>query len=199
MAAAGKDALWRRGAGDLARLIADREVSSVEVVSAHLERIEPSIRTSTLSCARSPTRPSTRPGRRTARSPRAGRPGPLHGVPCTVKENVDLGGNADHRGRARARRGHRRSTRRWWSACGRRARSRSAAPTCRTSGCARPHRLLPARAHPQPWDPAHRRRLDGGEASALAAGMSPLGIGNDIGGSLRNPAHCCGVASIKPA
>jgi amidase len=39
----------------------------------------------------------------------------------------------------------------------------------------------------------------GGEASALASGMSPLGLGNDIGGSLRSPASACGVASIRPS
>jgi Asp-tRNA(Asn)/Glu-tRNA(Gln) amidotransferase A subunit family amidase len=37
----------------------------------------------------------------------------------------------------------------------------------------------------------------GGEAAAIASRISPLGIGSDIGGSLRVPAHCCGIASIR--
>jgi fatty acid amide hydrolase len=38
----------------------------------------------------------------------------------------------------------------------------------------------------------------GGEAAVIAAGASPLGLGNDIGGSLRIPAAFCGIASMKP-
>lgn len=38
----------------------------------------------------------------------------------------------------------------------------------------------------------------GGEAALIAAGGSVLGIGSDIGGSLRIPAAMCGIASIKP-
>lgn len=39
----------------------------------------------------------------------------------------------------------------------------------------------------------------GGEGAAIATGMSPLGLGNDIGGSVRNPSYCCGIAAIKPS
>src|SRR2546423_6379837 len=38
----------------------------------------------------------------------------------------------------------------------------------------------------------------GGEAAAIASGMSPLGLGSDAGGSIRVPAHFCGIAGIKP-
>jgi amidase len=39
----------------------------------------------------------------------------------------------------------------------------------------------------------------GGAAAALAAGLTPLELGSDIGGSIRNPAHYCGVFGHKPS
>jgi amidase len=48
-----------------------------------------------------------------------------------------------------------------------------------------------------PWHPGRTAGgSSGGEAAALASGMSPIGLGNDIGGSLRNPANACGIASL---
>ena len=38
----------------------------------------------------------------------------------------------------------------------------------------------------------------GGEGAAIAAGMSPLGVGSDLGGSNRLPAHYCGIVGLKP-
>jgi amidase len=50
-----------------------------------------------------------------------------------------------------------------------------------------------------PWNPARTPGgSSGGEAAALATGMTPLGMGNDYGGSLRWPSQCCGTAAIRP-
>ena len=50
-----------------------------------------------------------------------------------------------------------------------------------------------------PWSSAHSPGgSSGGEGAAIAAGMSPLGVGTDIGGSIRVPAAFCGVCGIKP-
>ena len=50
-----------------------------------------------------------------------------------------------------------------------------------------------------PWDLLKTAGgSSGGEASAIAAGLSPLGIGTDLGGSNRLPAHYCGVVGFKP-
>jgi amidase len=51
-----------------------------------------------------------------------------------------------------------------------------------------------------PWHPGRSAGgSSGGEAAALATGMSAIGLGNDIGGSLRVPANACGIASIRPS
>src|SRR5919107_1617280 len=50
-----------------------------------------------------------------------------------------------------------------------------------------------------PWDLSRGAGgSSGGAAAALAARLTPLELGSDIGGSIRNPAHYCGVTGLKP-
>ncbi len=51
-----------------------------------------------------------------------------------------------------------------------------------------------------PWDPSRTAGgSSGGAAAAVAAGLTPLELGSDIGGSIRNPAHYNGVYGLKPS
>src|SRR6201992_736785 len=124
---------------------------------------------------------------------------PLHGVPFTVKENIDVAGTATTQGLPALAE----AVAPVDAPQVERLRAAGAIPIGRTN--------LPdfgLRIHTDsslrgltrnPWDAGVTAGgSSGGEASALASGMSPLGLGNDVGGSLRNPAHCCGIASIKP-
>src|SRR5438128_12306414 len=81
--------LWRRGASELAAAIRSKEVSSREVVEAHLERIEtvnPKLNAVTVTLAEQSLQAADEADRQLAAGHEVG---PLHGVPFTVKENVD--------------------------------------------------------------------------------------------------------------
>lgn len=194
------DRLWRMGASELADAIRTRAVSCAEVVEAHLERIHAvnghcNAVTSVL--AASARREAVEADRALVRGSAVG---PLHGVPMTVKENVDLSGSATTEGvialgsnvvAADSPHVHQ-------------LRHAGAIPIGRTN--------LPdlgLRWHTEsglhgathnPWNALLTPGgSSGGDAVAVATGMTPLGIGNDYGGSLRYPAQCCGVASIRPS
>lgn len=50
-----------------------------------------------------------------------------------------------------------------------------------------------------PWDLSRTCGGSTGGAAAVAAGMTPLELGADLAGSIRGPAHCCGVCGLKPS
>jgi amidase len=192
--------LWAHGAGELAAMIAGKEVSSVEVVEAHLARIEavnPALNAVTRVLAVDARAAALAADQALA----AGEPlGALHGVPFTVKQNIDLVGSSTNWGLPAFADALPTTD----SPVVERMKGAGAIPIGRTN-C--PDMAL--RVHTDsalygltrnPWNLGHTTGgSSGGEAAALATGMSPIGLGNDIGGSLRNPATCCGIASIKPS
>ena len=189
--------LWRRTAGELAALIRAGEVSSRDVVQAHLDRIEevnPSVNAVTVTLSESALAAAA-----AADAASDDDRGPLHGVPFSIKENIDCVGSPTTNGvPALAEFLPERD-----AVIVERVKRAGAIPLARTNMPEMGVRLdtdNPLRGRTRnPWNPnLTPGGSSGGEASALATGMTPFGLGNDIGGSLRNPAYCCGIASLKP-
>ncbi|HEX6302378.1 MAG TPA: amidase [Acidimicrobiia bacterium] len=191
--------LWRMSALELAEAIRSKQASSQEVIEAHLRRIEavnPVVNAVTVVLGEEAMEAAEAADLQVAAG--GGLPS-LHGVPFTVKENIDLAGAPSTLGlRALANS---------YPACDapivERMRAAGGIPIGHTN-CP----TLTVRWHTDselwgatlnPWDPSRTAGASsGGEAAALATGMSPLGLGNDGLGSLRWPAQCCGVAALKP-
>jgi fatty acid amide hydrolase len=191
--------LTQQSAATLARLLADREVSSEEVTRAHLDRIEAVdgrirafvtvFRDDALKSARLADEER---GRGEVR-------GRLHGLPVSIKESLDVAGLPTTIG----------------------APSRRAAVASRDAGIVQVLReagavilgrtnvsqllLYHESRNPlfgqtvSPFSATHTPGgSSGGESAAIASGMSPLGFGTDVGGSIRVPAHFTATVGLKP-
>ncbi len=190
--------LTTKSATELAALIRARAVSPVEVVAAHLSRIEtinPQLNAIVTLAPDALDRARAAESALTA----GDEIGPLHGVPLTVKDTIETQGVRTTSG------------------------SRLLANNIPDRDATAVARLLAAgaiilgktntpemAAYYETDNPVfghannpHNPLMtpggsSGGEAAAIAACLSPAGIGSDLAGSIRLPAHFCGIAGLKP-
>jgi aspartyl-tRNA(Asn)/glutamyl-tRNA(Gln) amidotransferase subunit A len=181
----------------LAELIRNREVSPVEVMKAHLDRIEAvnpkinaivTIAGTALESARAAE----------AAVLRGDELGPLHGVPFTVKDSIDTANVLTQRGspifKGRLPETDATSVARMKKAGGI-LLAKTNLPEF--SYWIESDNLLTGRSN-NPWDLTRTPGgSSGGESAAIAAGMSPLGLGTDLTISVRGPAALTGIASLK--
>ena len=191
--------LWQASACDLAEAIAGGATSAEEAVGAAVERmraVNPRLNAVVDDLGDAALAEAAAADRRLAER---GPDGPLHGVPVTIKVNVDQTGRATTNGVAA------------WSdviapddapivrnlkAAGAIVIGRTNTPefSFRATTVNELHgRTL------NPWDDdISPGGSSGGASSAVMAGIGAIAHGNDIGGSLRFPAWCTGAATVKP-
>jgi fatty acid amide hydrolase len=187
------------GASELARLIARGELSAREAVEAHVRRIEEvNGRLNALVVPRFDEAVAEADAADAARS-RGAALGSLHGVPVTIKECIDLAGHPSTAGVV-ARTGQLAGED---APIVRRLRGAGAIVLGKTNDAQL--LLFVETDNPvygrtsNPWrDDRSAGGSSGGEAAIVAARGSPLGIGTDIAGSVRVPAHACGIHALKP-
>lgn len=181
----------------LAELIRTRELSSVEVVQAHLDRIQevdPKINAIVTLAAG-----ALKAAEAADAAVRAGDElGALHGVPFTAKDSIDTAGVPTQRGspifKGRTPDADAASVARLKKAGGL-LLAKTNLPEF--SYWIESDNLLTGRSN-NPWDLSRTPGgSSGGESAAIAAGMSPLGLGTDLAISVRGPAAQTGIVSLK--
>ena len=186
-------------ASALARRIRDGQVSSAEVVRAHLDRIaavNPELNSVVVVLDEAALERARQLDERMASD---GPVGPLHGVPVTIKDAIETAGVVSTGGTlGRADFAPERD-----APVVTRLKNAGAIVIGKTnlpelSAAGESDNLVYGRVN-NPYDTArHPGGSSGGEGAAIASGQSPLGLGSDVGGSVRGPAHFCGIAGIKP-
>ncbi len=192
-----KGPVWQWSALETAAAIRSGAVSSVEVTQAHIARmraVNPKLNAVVVDLSEEALKAAKAADKMLTKAT-----GLLHGVPVTVKENVDYDGRPNPNGVP--------------------AQMKIVAPSdapvvrnLKKAGAI----VLGLTNTPEfsfrgftdnplhgltlnPWDPDITcGGSSGGAGAAVAAGIGTIAHGNDIGGSLRWPAHCNGIATIKP-
>jgi len=187
--------LHRLSLCEMASLARAGSVSSLELVDAHLDRIEqrnPELNAFTMVLA-DQARESAR------RADQGLKSGRLHGVPVTVKDSFDVAGHPTRLGSYFAPEVPAAED----AAVVARLRREGAIILGKTNTpeflvSYETDNFITGRTN-NPWDLERTPGgSSGGEAAAIASGCSPGGVGSDGGGSIRVPAHFCGIAGLKP-
>src|SRR5216684_236793 len=184
------------GAGDLARGISARHFTASEAVAAHIERqneVQPTLNAVAVALHDQ--------AMAAAKAADQGRPHDfqkLYGVPVTVKECFDVVGTATTAGLI-GRAGTLKSDD---AELVSRLRAAGAIITAKSNLSqlmlyAESDNPLYGRTN-NPWDLLRTPGgSSGGEAALVAANASPVGLGTDLGGSIRVPAHFCGLCGLR--
>ena len=188
-----------KSAGELSKLVASKEVSPVEIIDAHLERIDATegVLNSFITLLPEQAREAAR--RAEAQVQRGNYLGPLHGIPVGLKDLFNTAG-------VRTTSGSRIfDTFVPEQDCTVAARFQQAGAIL--LGKLNMHQFAygPTGENPDyghmhnPWDPELvSGGSSGGSGSATAAGQCTITMGSDTGGSVRIPAALCGIVGLKP-
>jgi amidase len=194
-----KAPIWQWSAVETAKAIRKGKVSSEEVTRAHIDRmkaVNPKLNAVVVDLSKDAIKAAKAADKALAKGKDVG---PLHGVPVTIKINLDVEGQANSNGVV--------------------AFKDNIAPgdSPVTANLKKAGAVIVGLTNTPEFsmraftdNPLHGLTLNpwddritcggssGGAGSAVAAGIGCIAHGNDIGGSLRWPAYCNGVATIKP-